>query len=86
MLTPKQAGICSLVHANLREVDTTEIRKSLLSQRLAVIWTQTACYLMLYLMRSAIFLYGFSRIKHLNAFPGDIVQHHCKGPSAHFGK
>jgi hypothetical protein len=34
--------------------------------------------LMLYLMKSVIFLYGSSKTQHLNAYPGGMVQHHCK--------
>jgi hypothetical protein len=37
-------------------------------QRLAVILTQPACYLMAYLMRSTVFLYRPSKTKHLNAY------------------
>jgi hypothetical protein len=34
--------------------------------------------LMLYLMKSVIFLYRSSKTQHLNAYPGGMVQHHCK--------
>jgi hypothetical protein len=33
---------------------------------------------MLYLIKSVIFLYRSSRTQHLNAYPGSMVQHHCK--------
>ena len=35
-------------------------------------------YLMLYLMKSVIFLYRSSKTQHLNAYPGGMVQHHRK--------
>jgi hypothetical protein len=33
---------------------------------------------MLYLMKSVIFLYRSSKTQHLNAYPGGMVQYHCK--------
>jgi hypothetical protein len=36
------------------------------------------CYLMLYLMKSVIFLYRSAKTQHLNAYPGGMVQHHRK--------